>query len=129
MRSEFQHFLKSSFETSSPNAFSNFMQRIILYYPPWQQNPHTQLDRFEDLHAVVFSGEASFAAMEKIRKIIVEELPDIAKTKSRSSIDPRYVAAAGAAFQARLFGLDPSWLEDPDEGSHQIEVSGSHDEL
>ncbi|KAH6683977.1 hypothetical protein B0J14DRAFT_571797 [Halenospora varia] len=129
MRSQFQHFLKSSFETSSPNAFSNFMQRIIFYYPSWQQNPHTQLDRFEDLHAVVFSGEASFAAMEKIRKIIVEELPDIAKTKSRNSIDPRYVATAGAAFQARLFGLDPSWLEDPNEGSHQIEVLGSHDEL
>lgn len=49
--------------------------------------------------------------MKQLRNAIAEAFPGQGG-KNRDSIDPIYVEAAGTAYQARIFALNPDLLQD-----------------
>lgn len=65
---------------------------------------------FEYLRGLVFSGEASNQDMAQLRDAIREGLPSRFHSKILNSIDPRYIGAIGAAYQARIFVRIPRKL-------------------
>ena len=85
-----------------------------------------QYDRFDFLRAIILSGETAEPLMKELRAAVAEAFPGH-KDKIRDSIDPLYVGAAGAAYQARQFALHPDLLKDiePCPSDHESE----HDEL
>jgi len=59
------------------------------------------------LRAVIFSGDASSTEIDRIRRIVKKVLPPGHHHKIKDSIDPAYVGAIGAAYQAKSLILDP----------------------
>jgi hypothetical protein len=59
------------------------------------------------LRAVMFSGDALSTEMDRIRSIVKAVLPLGHYHKIKDSIDPAYVGAIGAAYQAKALVLDP----------------------
>jgi hypothetical protein len=78
---------------------------------------HLRHQDVKHLHAIVFSGDAPPALIQRIRNIITDLLPGQAE-KVRDSIDPLYVGAIGAAEWAKRQAEDPKIMKDP-----------AHDEL
>ena len=67
---------------------------------------------FEFLRAIILSGEASSSDLDQMRDLIRKILPSKLHGKIRDSIDPRYIGAIGAAYQASIFARDPKILVD-----------------
>lgn len=65
--------------------------------------------------------------MKQLRNSIAEAFPEHGD-KNRDSIDPLYVGAAGTAYQARIFALNPDLLQD-DEPCPPLGNEPEHDEL
>ncbi|KAH8648718.1 hypothetical protein BGZ60DRAFT_570014 [Tricladium varicosporioides] len=98
-----------------------------------QSRPHKRYFSIDDIHAVLISGEASENVMDRIRKIVQDVLPMQLKVKVRDSINASFVGAAGAAFQARIFKLEPHSMDEPvletwHPEQHSREID-NHDEL
>ncbi len=81
------------------------------------------------LQAVVISGEALEIALQHLRRTIKETLEGQGKdSKMRDSIDPIWVPAFGAAYQAMLWDKKPELLNDIVD-TNFIPVDKGHDEL
>lgn len=64
---------------------------------------------FENVQAVVFSGEATKDAFEKVRHTLEGALPEL-KDRFRFSLDPFWVSAIRAAQRGRHIVLHPDFL-------------------
>lgn len=77
-----------------------------------------------DIRRIIFTGDASASEFEKIRTVVVEMYPDF-ENRFVEGIEPRWVAAVGAAKLARLFKFDHGrFVGDPGYGEGDL-----HDEL
>lgn len=103
------------------HALTKFAQSSVLV----PTNP--DLGHFKYLKAIVVSGETLQLSMAQIRSALVEAFPG-QESKIRDSINPLYVGAVGAAFQARYFTLHLEALKD-DENSVSHGGNSGHSEL
>lgn len=71
-----------------------------------EHNPAT----LKDFRRIVFSGDAPDSEFQKIREVIVKVFPDFSE-RFAGGIDPKWVAAVGAARLAREWKLTPEIFE------------------
>ena len=83
-------------------------------------------NRFESLRAIIISGDASPSAIQALH-VEVRRISGLENSIVRSSIDPMFVGAVGAAHQAMLFALNPEELQDTNCPGHAPDFV--HDEL
>ncbi|CZR58727.1 uncharacterized protein PAC_08619 [Phialocephala subalpina] len=81
---------------------------------------------FNDVRAVVFSGEATKDGFEKVKHTLEGALPGL-KNRFRFSLDPFWVGAIGATQRGRHVALNPKSLQPPD--CHYVDEDGYQKEL
>lgn len=86
------------------------------FKPTHNKDTEEKFRDFDYLRAVVLSSEALGSDMNEMRDLIRQALPSELHDKIRDSVDPGYIGAIGAAYQARIFIREPRILVDSDDG-------------
>jgi hypothetical protein len=75
---------------------------------------HGMVDELKNLRAIVLAGEASTLAMNNMNVVLRSSLPQY-QAKLRTSLEPHFVGAFGAAQRARYIIHHAEFLRPADE--------------